>query len=456
MLLSLKAFSQENTHTLREDSSFIRLLYDSALLKGQSYENLRYLCKNIGHRLTGSKQAEQAVYWSLSVMQNLNFDTVYLQEIEAPFWERGSEYAFYRLNGKREALHISTLGGSIGTDGILEAEIVEVQSLKELDSLGAMVKGKIVFYNRAMDKRLINTFQSYGGCVDQRYWGAVEAAKHGAIAVIVRSLTTLTDEHPHTGSMTYKEGIPRIPAIAVSTSDADKLHEMYKNNIKFTLGMELSCILHNDVKTYNVIGEIRGRINPDQFLLVGGHLDSWDKGEGAHDDGAGVVQSIEAARLLMATGYTLSNSLRVVLFMNEENGNMGGKSYASLAKEKMEKHLFALESDNGGFSPRGFHMQASDAQVVKMQSFRPVLEPYGLHMFERGYAGVDIYPLIEGDNKVVPNMILMGLKPDPQRYFDYHHTDTDVFENVNARELELGGASMAAILYLVDRYWTEL
>jgi hypothetical protein len=307
-----------------------------------------------------------------------------------------------------------------------------------------------------MDKSIINTFKSYGACVDQRYWGASMASRYGALAVMVRSMTTLTDDHAHTGSMGYEKGVDKIPAVAVSTKDADYLHELIAKGESLKVSLELDCRENPDIKSYNVIGEIKGSEFPNQYLIVGGHLDSWDIGEGAHDDGAGIVHSIEALRLLMVNGYKPKHSLRVVLFMNEENGNRGGITYASQAKRNNENHLFALESDNGGFSPRGFSIDGSDDQIEFLQNFKELLEPYGIHYFKRGYAGVDIGPLKHEDNIINDQILLMGLNPDPQRYFDYHHAETDVFENVNQRELELGGASMAAIIYLVDRYWLTI
>ncbi len=453
--LNLNLSAKEKWSYQQDDSLFIRSLYDSALLSGESYKNLHYLCKNIGHRLTGSEGANKAVKWSFEVLLELPFDTVYLQEIEAPYWERGEvEKATLSLDLKKQyPLHISALGGSVSTNGVLEAEVVEVFSLAELEERRTEVKGKIVFYNRPMDKTIINTFKSYGGCVDQRYWGASMAARYGAAAVMVRSMTTLTDKHAHTGSMGYEKGVEKIPAVALSTEDADYLHQLLAEDKKFSIFLELDCRENPDVKSYNVIAEIRGSEFPDQYMLVGGHLDSWDIGEGAHDDGAGIVHSIEALRLLMINGYKPKHSLRVVLFMNEENGNKGGKTYAANAKQNSEIHLFALESDNGGFSPRGFSIDGSDEQIEFLQNFKELLEPYGIHYFKRGYAGVDIGPLKQEENIMNDQLLLMGLNPDPQRYFDYHHAETDVFENVNQRELELGGASMAAIIYLVDRYW---
>ena len=330
----------------------------------------------------------------------------------------------------------------------IKAEVLEVHSIEEVVALSdSIVNGKIVFFNRPMDPKKISTFSAYGSCVDQRYSGAVEASKKGAIAVIVRSMNVRKDDFPHTGSMAYEEGVDSIPAFAISTNGADYLSE----NILSFKGLELSlksyCKTYPDKISYNVVGEIKGSKFPNEFITVGGHLDSWDLGEGAHDDGAGVVQSIEVLHLLKLMNIRPKHTLRVVLFMNEENGNRGGIHYAEKAASKNEKHLMALESDRGGFSPRGFSVSGTNEQLEDIVNWKPLFEAYGIHEFKMGFAGVDINPL--KDDKVC----LIGLSPDSQRYFDHHHSDNDVFEEVNKRELELGAASMTALVYLIDKYW---
>lgn len=433
------------------DSAMIRDIFDEALVNGESYENLRSLCKDVGARLSGSPEAEKAVKWGQTLLTSYDFDTVYLQKITVPFWERG-DVETAELNG--EKLELTALGGSVGTEGKLTAKVIEVDGLDEVAKLGKeIIKGKIVFYNRSMDPRPISTFESYGGCVDQRYAGASIASQYGAVAVLVRSMTLLEDDHfPHTGSMGYKPDVTKIPAAALSTNSANKLSEALKSEKGAKVSLEMSCRTNPDVESYNVIAGIKGSQFPEKIIAVGGHLDSWDLGEGAHDDGAGIVHSIEVLRILKALNYKPKHTIRVVLFMNEENGNMGGKSYARYAKAANENHIAALESDRGGFSPRGFTIKGDTNQVKFIQSFKPMLEPYGLHYFENGYAGVDIGPLATTDNMVNPKILMMGLVPDSQRYFDFHHTDDDIFENVNKRELELGCASLTAMIYLLDNH----
>ena len=435
-----------------QDSKTIRTIYDLALTESEAYENLRVLCKDIGHRLSGSEGADSAVVWGQRVLGKLELDTIYLQEITVPHWERGRKEKAYFYNEKgKNMLDVCALGGSISTgmNQFIKGDVLEVKSLDEVNNLpDSLVKGKIIFYNRPMDPKKISTFSAYGSCVDQRYSGAIEAAKKGAIAVIVRSMNVSQDDFPHTGSMAYEEGVDSIPAFAISTNGADYLSENVTKYDNLELNLKSFCKSYPDKISHNVIGEIKGSEFPDEYITVGGHLDSWDMGEGAHDDGAGVVQSIEVLHLLNLMNIRPKHSIRVVLFMNEENGNRGGKHYAERAAAKNEKHLMALESDRGGFSPRGFSVNGTEKQLNGIKKWGDLFEPYGIHEFKMGFAGVDINPLEDG------KICLIGLSPDSQRYFDHHHSDNDVFEEVNKRELVLGAASMTSLIYLIDKYWT--
>ena len=435
-----------------QDAKTIRTIYDLALTQSEAYENLRVLCKDIGHRLSGSEGADSAVVWGQRVLGKLELDTIYLQEITVPHWERGRKEKAYFYNEKgKNMLDVCALGGSISTgmNQFIKGDVLEVKSLDEVNNLpDSLVKGKIIFYNRPMDPKKISTFSAYGSCVDQRYSGAIEAAKKGAIAVIVRSMNVRQDDFPHTGSMAYEEGVDSIPAFAISTNGADYLSENVTKYDNLELNLKSFCKSYPDKISHNVIGEIKGSEFPDEYITVGGHLDSWDMGEGAHDDGAGVVQSIEVLHLLNLMNIKPKHSIRVVLFMNEENGNRGGKHYAERAAAKNEKHLMALESDRGGFSPRGFSVNGTEKQLNGIKKWVDLFEPYGIHEFKMGFAGVDINPLEDG------KICLIGLSPDSQRYFDHHHSDNDVFEEVNKRELVLGAASMTSLIYLIDKYWT--
>ena len=445
LLISFCTYSQT-------DEKVIRDIYTNSLTNGKSYEWLDYLSNQIGGRLSGSLNAERAVNWTKSEMELMGLDKVWLQPVMVPKWVRGApEFAYIETApGKTTQVKICALGGSISTPVAgLKAKVVEVKSFEELEKLGrGKIEGKIVFYNRPMDATLIDTFKAYGGCVDQRYEGAVNAIEYGASAVIVRSMNLAIDDSPHTGSMTYGE-VPvkdRIPSAAISTKDADLLSSMLKmdNDIKFYF--KQNCKQLDDVLSHNVIGEITGSEFPDEYVLVGGHLDSWDIGDGSHDDGAGCVQSMDVLRLLKISGITPKRSIRVVLFMNEENGLRGGKKYAEEAFRKGENHIFALESDAGAFTPRGFYFDSDEANFSQIQSWKKLFKPYLIHFFELGGSGADIGPL------KTPNNVLSGLKPDSQRYFDHHHSENDTFQSIHKRELELGAATMTALIYLIDKY----
>ena len=431
------------------DSLKLREIYDFNLQQSNCYENLRSLCKDIGHRLSGSKSAQKAVEWAELLMKNSNLDTVYLQQITVPHWKRGDVEKVYwkNINGETIDVNCTALGGSVGTNGIVNGEVIEIKNWSQLEEFGKnKIKGKIVFFNRVMNPTYINTGMAYGSCVDQRHSGASRAVEYGAIGVLVRSMTLKFDNIPHTGSMSYADSTKKIPAVAISTVDAHNLSEALKNNELKYLFMELSCKQLDDTISYNVIGEIKGQEFPDEIVLVGGHLDSWDIGEGAHDDGAGVVQSLQVLETFKKLKFKPKRTLRCVMYMNEENGNSGGKHYASMVRKTGEKHLFALESDRGGFSPRGFSIDGTKIQLEYLQSFEKLFKPYQLHVFSKGYSGVDIGPLKDG------KLCLVGLIPDSQRYFDFHHSKADVFENVHKRELELGASAISSIVYLVDKY----
>ncbi|MGV3540368.1 MAG: M20/M25/M40 family metallo-hydrolase [Rufibacter sp.] len=435
-----------------QDSLFIRKMYDEALTNGQSYEQLRYLTQNIGARLSGSPQAAAAVEWSRQEMEKLGLDQVYLQVVMVPHWVRGDkEYAAIvnsRISPSRE-VSVLALGGSVATPANgLTAEVIEVKSIDELKKLGKKkVQGRIVFFNRGFDQTHIHTGRAYGGAVDQRASGPSEAGRLGAVGVVVRSMASNTDDFPHTGGLRYAEDAPKIPAVAISTKGADLLSNLLREDEKLQFHMRLNPQWLPDVLSYNVIGEIKGTEKPDEIIVVGGHLDSWDVGEGAHDDGTGCVQSMEVLRLLKAMNYKPKRTIRAVMFMNEENGLRGGTKYAEVAKQRGEKHIAAIESDNGGFTPRGFGITAPNEPIFqKLFNWKQLLAPYGLHDIERGGGGADIGPL--KDDRVA----LIGFRPDTQRYFDIHHTANDTFDKVNKRELELGGASMAALVYLLDKY----
>ena len=451
--LLIVAFSVSlHSQNTNENSIFIDKIYDEALANGNSYEWLDYLSNQIGGRLSGSINYDRSVKWGMDELEMINLDSVWLQPVMIPKWVRGApEYAHIESSpGNTISVPIAALGGSISTPSIgISANVIEVKNFNELKMIGKdSIRGKIIFYNRPMDPTLINTFQAYGGSVNQRTQCAVEAAKLGAVGVIVRSMTTSLDDYPHTGSM-YYDGLSlnqRIPAAAISTNGAELLSSMLSLNPNIKFFFRQNSKNFPDVLSHNVIAQINGSEKPDEIILIGGHLDSWDLGDGSHDDGAGIVQSMEVLRILKDLNYSPKRTIRVVLFANEENGLRGGAKYAEEARLNNEKHFFALESDAGGFTPRGFSFDTSEKEFKTIKKFENLFIKYGMDNFFIGGSGADIGPLKNGE------VILAGLRPDTQRYFDYHHAASDTFDKINKRELELGAAAMTALVYLLYNY----
>jgi carboxypeptidase Q len=427
---------------------------DLARREGRAPEMLKELLSVAPKRLSGSPGAARAVEWGRAAMERAGFDRVWLETFPVPCWVRGDlQEAVARQGDATERLRVVALGGSVGTppEGV-EGEVVEVTSFEELRGIGDRARGKIVFFNRPMDPSDASTFRAYGNAVDQRSSGAVEAGRSGAVAALVRSMTTSLDDSPHTGAMRpYPSGVAKVPAAALSTTGAERLHAMAaKGPVRVRL--RLSCETRDEVESANVLGEIRGSVRPDEVVLVGGHLDAWDVGEGAHDDGSGCVQAIEAIRLVKAAGIRPKRTIRAVLFMNEENGLRGGRDYAVRHKGELSKHVFAIESDRGGFAPRGFRTDAREPLYSEIAAFVSRLEPIGAARLEAGEGGgADIGPL---GSEGVP---LGELVPEATRYFDVHHSEKDVLSAVDPEELELGAAALAFLVSAIaDRERPEL
>ena len=438
-----------------KDALFIRQIHDVALTQGSSYDWLTGLTTVGFGRLAGSPAADAAVEYTRHMLDTLGVDSVWLQPCRVPRWVRGEkEQVRILLPGLAPVeLNALALGNSVGTgeEGVT-APVIEVQSLDEVSALPEeAIKGKIVFYNRPMNPRHINTFHAYGGAVDQRVFGASRAAEKGAVAVLVRSMTTRLDDVPHTGTLAYTDSTRRIPAVAISTNDAEMLSKLLRKE-ELSVYIKTSCETLPDTESFNVIAEWRGAEAPDEIILVGGHLDAWDVGGGAHDDGSGCVQSMDVLQILKRLDYRPRRTLRCVLFMNEENGLVGGRTYWKISNELEEYHMAAIEADRGGFSPRGFtaegHVSNFQENYKKVYDWLPLLEPYGLN-FRLGGSGADISGLKDQKG------ILFGLDVDAQRYFDFHHTPIDGIEAVNQRELELGAAAMTTLVYLLDKYGLE-
>lgn len=428
-----------------------------------SYSNLRYLCTKIGGRICGSPQADKAVQWTKKVLDGMKLDTVWLQETKVLHWVRGKEECTVKPGqASGFKLQACAIGGSVGTgEKGITGNVVEVYDYDQLKALGKeKVAGKIVFFNHPANPAVTYTFDAYGETAKFRVRGANEAAKYGAIAVIVRSATLAHDNFPHTGVMHYADTLAKLPAMAVSTNSADKLSKLLKNEPNLKVNLKIASSQLPEATSYNVIGEIKGSEFPEEVIVFGGHLDAWDKGQGANDDGTGVVQTIEVLRLFKALNIKPKRTIRVVAFMDEEMDQRGAKTYAEYAIGKShaplpsskfkiptaENHIAAIEADRGGATPFGFSIDASDEQLKAIQSWRNLLYPYGLYMLDKGGSGVDV-----GKLKSL-GTALIALVTDSQRYFDYHHSDNDTFDKVNQRELQLGSFSIAALVYLIDKY----
>lgn len=441
LIVTATVFSQEE--------KAVKLIFDEALTDTTAFHNLRILCKNYKGRITGTPEANKAVDFVEKLMLQMNLDRVEKQAVQVPRWVRGeAEKAFIEINKEKTEVPVLALGMSIetGEKGLI-AQVAEVHSFKHLEVLGTKnIEGKIVFFNRPMDPTMINTFAAYGGAGDQRSQGTVQAARFGAIGVVVRSLTMATDNFPHTGVMRYHDTIPKIPAVAISTKGADLLSNKLKNNTDLLFSFRTTCYQLTDSISYNVIGEIKGSEFHEQIITVGGHLDAWDNGEGAHDDGAGCLMSLDVLRIFRELGIKPKRTIRAVMFMDEEVAQRGGKEYARQAEMKNEKHYFALEADRGAYMPKGFGISAPDERLEKMLTLQKYFEPYGIDDFVKGGGGVDIGPLAKFGTP------LSSYITEMQRYFDVHHSGYDTFEQVHLREFQLGSASMASFIYLIDRF----
>ena len=452
LLLTIVAVSARGADGIPDSiSAEYRALRDRLVAEGlrdcRSFTLLDELVREAPHRLSGSAGAERAVSLTVSMMKRLGFERVRIESLLVPHWERGPvEEAVVLADHGRTAmtLTVCALGGSVGTDDEgVTGPVIEVRSLQDVKGLGERARGAILFYNRPMDPTHLNTFQGYGGAVDQRSRGAIEAARAGAVGVIVRSVTLASDDVPHTGSMLYADSIARIPALAVSTLDADSLSRLLRPGREVRVRMRLSARTLPDAPSGNVLGEIAGSVRPGEIVLVGGHLDAWDKGHGAHDNGAGCMQAIEALDLLKRVGFTPKRTLRAVMFMNEENGLRGGTGYVAAPGRAAERHVAAIESDRGGFAPRGLAVEADSITVLRLSRWTALFEDLGISRISRGGSGVDISPL------VTRGVTGVGLVVEDHRYFDFHHSANDTIDAVHPRELEAGAiviALCAAIL----------
>lgn len=420
-----------------------------ALDDDHAHKLLRALLAAAPSRLAGSPGAAAARSWAMGAMRTVGLTAIREERVMVPTWSRG-KVAELRDGGERFA--IAALGGSVGTPrGGLRGKVLMVRSFEELRERAAEAKGKLVFFNRPMPRALRNTFHAYRDAVPQRSTGAIEAGKVGALAAVVRSMTTQIDDHPHTGAMRYDAEVPKVPAVAISTIGAETLAQRLAANPDLELSLELDCASGEEAPCANVIGELRGSTHPDEIVLIGGHLDAWDLGHGAHDDGAGVVHCLEAARLLRACGVAPARTLRVVLFANEEFGLRGALGYEAQHRDELAEHVAAVETDNGGADPRGFSSNLPEERRRGLFAAMAPMRALGVGSLIDGGGGADIGPL---GKHGVP---LFGMVVNDQRYFDYHHSAIDTLDAVDNRELALGAASLAAFanLLLDPQVWSR-
>jgi len=449
LLSSVHSIHAQNTP---DDSLFINEVYKDLLVCGGGYNWLEHLCVNIGHRVSGSKGLDRATFYMEHLLDSLGFDSIWLQPCLVPHWVRGEKETGKVIKsgiGKFD-IDLLALGNTNGTGPAgLIAPVIMFNDLNELKTTPkSLIEGKIVFINKHFEDQFQNTFEGYGATVPTRANGMMAALEKGALAFICRSVTTMADNHPHTGGTRIMDSLQQIPAFAVSINSADKLA------IAVTAGKTVLRLISNakylgQTLGYNIIADIRGNENPEEILITAGHLDSWDVGQGAHDDGSGCVQSIEALHVLKRMGYRPKRTLRVILFTNEENGLSGGNRYKNYADSANEKIILAVESDAGGHIPLGFSYLNQPEKAKQFNRFIQLtnkeFKSRGLWI-KSGHAGADIEPL------KTHQALLLGLMPDSQRYFDYHHSANDTFDKVNKRELHLGTAAIATLIYYADKY----
>lgn len=411
-------------------------LIETSLADDFAWQRLAELTDTFGSRLSGSEHLTRAIAWSADAMRRDGFENVRTEPVTVPRWIRGRESAEIVAPG-HTVFPILGLGGTVATPaGGVEADVLVVMTFDELRARGAEARGRIVLFNA--------TFTTYGDTVVYRTGGARAAAAHGAVAVLVRSIGPAGLRTPHTGAVNYQQGTPPIPAAAVSAEDANRIARMTARGQRVRVRLTLDGHFGGDVESANVIGEIRGREYPEEVVLVGGHLDSWDVGTGASDDAVGCIVTWEALRLMKKLGLQPRRTVRVVLFTNEENGLHGATAYANRYAAQARDHVFALESDSGVFTPAGLGFSGSQAARTIVREITTLLNPLGLSEMTAGGGGADVGPIAQAGN--APTMAYLG---DPQRYFQIHHTAADTVERIAPEEVSKAAAAVAVMAYVV-------
>lgn len=423
-----------------EPSDVAARIVGAALVRSRAYDTLAHLTDRIGPRLSGSSGLESAVRWTAAEMERNGADRAWTDKVMVPHWVRGAERARI-VAPVEQTMHAVALGGSVPTpeEGIT-AEVIEAETYDELHALGATVKGKIVLYSKRM-VRNGGEKDGYGAAVRYRSSGAVEAAKLGAVGALLRSVGTATFRLPHTGMTSYDEQVPKIPFAAIADEDADLIHRLLQSGNPVRVQLVLGCAILPDSESANVIADFRGRDKADEIVVIGAHLDSWDLGTGAIDDGAGVAIVMETMRLLKSLDLRPRRTIRAVLFTNEENGLRGGRAYAEAHRDELPGHVAAIESDSGGAKPLGFGVSAGTGGDAAVRAIAANLKSIGADEVTVGGGGADISPMRPAG---VPQI---GLRQDATRYFDYHHTAADTLDKVDPHELAMNVAALAVLAY---------
>lgn len=422
---------------------------DEIMANGAAYENLGELTKGVGSRFSATPGYVKAVEWAEKKLKDADVEMIWRQDVKVPVWIRGKESLQIKAaNGDWKNIRMLSFGNSEGTGAKdLVGEIVLINTIPELNALSiGQLKDKIVFVNLPMDPKIINTSESYLITAKSKLISASVISKTGAKALIIRSLTTATDDTPHAKMVYYEpEDKVRIPSLSIGVKSADELEKLLKKQ-KVTAKLNMSAESKGDTTNPNIIAEIPGK-KDSKVIVLGAQLDSWDFAEGAHDDGTGVVQCIEVLRTLKALGYENNHTIRIVLYANSENGGQGREMYAAYVKKRDEKHIFALGTDAGGYSPRGFSLDMAPQRRRLIFEWKNYFLPYGIYDFDQADAIQDISPLKKLD---IP---LAEMVVDTQRYFDYHHSTEDTFDKVNKRELLLGAVAMTQMIFMIDKNW---
>lgn len=430
-LQSQSVLTEEHKHHAQE-------LIQKAMGSDIAWERLTYMADTFGPRFSGSENLENSIDWIVETMKEDGFDNVWTQPVMVPHWVRGEESATLLLPRKKD-LPMLSLGGSVATpEGGITAEVIVVKSFDELEKVKDQVAGKIVLYNAE--------FTSYGRTVQYRMNGAIEAAKHGAVASIIRSVGPYSMQTPHTGTMSYDDEVTKIPHAAITVEDALLIQRLYDRGKKIEINLEINAKTFPDTESRNVIAEIKGSEFPDEIIVMGGHIDSWDVGQGVMDDGGGCIAAWEAVRLMNELGIKPKRTIRVVLWTNEENGLRGANEYHRWVKEEeqtLENHVLAIESDAGVFDPLGFGFTGSERAYEILSEIGTTLEPIESGAVTKGGGGADIGPLMRDG---VPGM---GLVVDGSRYFWYHHTASDTMDKLNKEDFNECVATMAVFAYTV-------